>query len=154
MQVALRVSAVGLILTASLLLFDRAGVFIYFGYLPVAVLVAGFAMWASAATTRQPSRSGLLCAPIFTALLVLFAIELPQMRNGPRKSFFLETKLVSVGSDAYAVDSRMKRIGAFKRVRPSGVTTYSVRSSANTVDTLIVHVGSDGRVVSAELSAD
>lgn len=146
-------STVGVMAVAFVL--DRAGVFIYFGYVPVFVMFAAAVVGMLISMRRAPvSRAEAVVLLVATLLLFAGGAALPRTKTGPRKAFYIAASKVTGGMEGRVVETAMRSFDSSPFSKEPGVVTYQYASSERTIDTLTVRFNHDGRVSSTSYSAD
>lgn len=140
---------------AGLLYLDAAGVFIYFGYVPAALLVLGVVLGGIIAGGRvgRLSKVDVLAFGVATLGLVAVVLACPFLPTSQRKAFYLAAKSVKAGMSWEEAQRRMAKYPTFEK--HAGSVTFLHRSSPDTADAAVVRLTSDGEQVAAvEYSAD
>jgi hypothetical protein len=146
-------STVGVMAVAFVL--DRAGVFIYFGYVPVFVMFAAAVVGMLISMRRAPvSRAEAVALLVATLLLLASGAALPRTKTGPRKAFYIAASKVTPGMQNRVVESAMRSFDNSPFSIEPSVVTYRYASSERTVDTFTVRFDGEGRVSSTRYSAD
>lgn len=134
---------------------DAAGIFIYFGYVPVALIVLfsvglGLYMAGRVGQLTSRERSGFGVA---TLLLVFVSLASTFLPTSGRKGFFLAAKSLRPGMSLRTAQEKMRDYEVFSK--PYSSVTFSFRSGPDTVDTAVVHLTLDGKYIdSVEYSPD
>jgi hypothetical protein len=139
----------------SLLYLDAVGVFIYFGYVPAALLVLGVVLGGVFAAGKVPrlSRVDVMAFGVATLGLIAVVVVCPFLPTSQRKAFYLAATSVKAGMSWEEAQRRMATYPIFEQ--QAGAVTFLQRSSRDTVDTAVVRLTSDGETVAAvEYSAD
>ena len=146
----------GAVVTAAGLLYlDAAGVFIYLGYVPAALLALGVVLGGvfAAGKVRQLSRVDVVAFGVATFGLVAIVVGCPFLATSQRKAFYLDATSVKAGMSWEEAQQRLAGYPTFEQ--HAGSVTFLHRSSPDTVDTAVVRLTSDGENVAAvEYSAD
>jgi len=140
---------------AGLLYLDAAGVFIYFGYVPAALLVLGVVLGGAFAAGKVPrlSRVDVVVFGVATLGLIAVVVACPFLATSQRKAFYLDATSVKAGMSWEEAQRRMAGYSTFEE--HVGSVTFLQKSSRDTVDTAVVRLTSDGEKVAAvEYSAD
>lgn len=140
---------------AGLLYLDAAGVFIYFGYVPAALLVLGVVLGGVfvAGKVDRLSRVDALAFGVATLGLVVVALASPFLPTSQRKAFYLAARSVKAGMSWEEAQHRMAGYPTFEK--HVGSVTFLQKSSPDTVDAAVIRLTSDGEQVAAvEYSAD
>lgn len=138
-----------------LLYLDAVGVFIYFGYVPAALLVLGVVLGGVFAAGKVPrlSRVDVVAFGVATLGLIAVGVVCPFLPTSQRKSFYLAATSVKAGMSWEEAQRRMAAYPTFGQ--QAGAVTFLQKSSRDTVDTVVVRLTSDGETVAAvEYSAD
>jgi hypothetical protein len=140
---------------AGLVYLDAAGVFIYFGYVPAALLVLGVVLGGVFAAGKVPrlSRVDVVAFGVVTLGLIAVVAACPFLATSQRKAFYLDARSVKAGMSWEEAQRRMAGYPTFDQ--HAGAVTFLQKSSPDTVDTAVVRLTSDGEMVAAvEYSAD
>jgi hypothetical protein len=140
---------------AGLLYLDAAGVFIYFGYVPAALLVLGVVLGGVFAAGKVPrlSRVDVVAFGAATLGLIAMVVACPFLATSQRKAFYLDATSVKAGMSWEEAQRRMAGYSTFEQ--HAGSVTFLQKSSRDTVDTAVVRLTTDGKkVASVEYSAD
>ncbi len=138
-----------------LLYLDGTGVFIYFTYVPLALLVLGVILGGVFAAGKVASLRGIDVVAFGVATLALIAMVLacPFLPTSQRKAFYLAAMSLKPGMSWGEARQRMAAY-AFFETSPNSVT-FSSRSDPDTVDLVVVDLTSDSaKVADVEYSPD
>jgi hypothetical protein len=138
---------VAVVLAAGLLYLDGAGVFIYFSYVPVAVLVLAMVLGGvfAAGKVARLRRIDVMVFSVTTLLLAAVALACPFLPTSQRKAFFLAATSLQPGMSSGEARRRMAAFPFFES-EPNSVTFLN-RSDRDTVDVVVVDLTSDGAKV-------
>lgn len=142
-------TVIAVAVAAGLLYLDGAGVFIYFSYVPMAVLVLAVILggvFAAGKVTRL-CRVDVVIFGVATLALVGVALACPFLPTSQRKGFYLAATSLKPGMSLVEARQRMAAYPFFETA-PNSVT-FSSRADPNTVDVVVVDLTSDGAKVAA-----
>lgn len=146
---------VTLLVLAGVVLLDRAGVFIYFGYVPALAIFVTTGVGMLIGLRQKPvAKLNSLVLLVAFSLFTVCAFALPRIETGPRKGFYLAAAKVKPGMSKADVHRRMSTFDSSPFSKEAGVETYRYSSSKHTVDTFTVRLDGNDRVRSTSYSAD